>query len=358
MKPCSPLFPMFPTVTWLLTAVVISSFMPAQALVSPSTCRAIRMTPLQEKIHQPLETAWLKDFVTAEETRDAEGTFLLLASEQLFDEDKLAAQQDRPDGSVRFVVRDVYRQLADEIAAAIATKQSKRVFVTGTRGTGKTTFRNYVAWKLLRAWRAQGKEGAVVMHKGGREVYTVLAISAEGEVEAWKGDNVEISNLTGQYKLGETLVCLTDASEGDIRGVEDMSGGLVLFSSPNPKTWASLGKQSCKYFFMPLWTLEELMYCDPSTPTGRLIEDRFFKYGGLARYVWGSEEDIDVHEDRLTDNESMDQLFERLQKKLREIKQLTRSEKQKSLSAELIEDGLFVLGEQPARIVQFNNDFD
>ncbi|KAJ1432638.1 hypothetical protein B484DRAFT_394898, partial [Ochromonadaceae sp. CCMP2298] len=94
---------MFPTVTWLLTAVVISSFMPAQALVSPSTCRAIRMTPLQEKIHQPLETAWLKDFVTAEETRDAEGTFLLLASEQLFDEDKLAAQQDRPDGSVRFV---------------------------------------------------------------------------------------------------------------------------------------------------------------------------------------------------------------------------------------------------------------
>ena len=66
---------------------------------------------------------------------------------------------------------------------------------------------------------------------------------------------------------------------------------------------------------MPLWTLEELMYCDPNTPTGKLIEERFFKYGGLPRYVWGSEEDVKVHEGRLTRNKS-NQLFGQMEDEL------------------------------------------
>ena len=61
------------------------------------------------------------------------------------------------------------------------------------------------------------------------------------------------------------------------------------------------------------------MYCDQNTPTGELIEDRFFKYGGLARYVWGSETDVKVQESRLTSNKSKyAQLFEQMEDKLTE----------------------------------------
>ena len=249
-------------------------------------------------------TAWVRDLVSSEEKIDKEGTYLPLpaAKPQFLDElNNLTPFKARPDGSVRFVVRDFYSQMADDIVSAFVGGFTLRVFVTGTPGTGKTTFRNYVARNLLRKWKAEGIEGAVVMHKGGTLDYTVFAVSVKGEVDAWEGGLTEMKELRDQYELGETLFCLTDVSLGDTGGTEVLDGGLVLFSSPNPKTWAQGGKANCEFFFMPLWKLEELMYLDPNTPIGKLIEERFFKYGGLPRYVWGSEEDVKVQESRLNE---------------------------------------------------------
>jgi hypothetical protein len=262
-----------------------------------------------------LETAWLKDFIAAEEENDAEGTFLSLS--RIFnDQNNLVPLRKRPDSSVRFVVRDFYARMFDEIfLAAFAVEfQTLRVFVTGTPGTGKTTFRMYCAWRLLRMWKAQGKAGAVVMHKGGEDRYVVLAVrGGSGGVVAWEATGRQVRLLEGQYKLGETLFLLSDISQGNVGGTALLDGGLALFSSPNPKTWAQTRKQQCKFFFMPLWKLEELMYCDPNTPTGQLIFDRFLKYEGIVRYVWGSEDDVKEHEDSMDERVDFAELHKDLQ---------------------------------------------
>jgi hypothetical protein len=147
-----------------------------------------------------------------------------------------------------------------------------------------------------------------------------------------------------QYKLGETLFCLSDISQGEVGNTSVLDGGLVLFSSPNPKTWAQTGKQECNFFFMPLWKLEELMYCDVSTPTGNLIADRFFKYGGVVRYVWGSIHDVGEHEARL--DELVD--FAELHKNLGVSTWQNFPDRFVNLFVEETKDGEYLLSEKPA----------
>ena len=129
------------------------------------------------------ETEWVRDLVSSEEKIDKEGTYLPLpdAKPQFVDElNELVYFEARPDGSVRFVVRDFYSQMADEIVSALAARSTRRVFVTGTPGTGKSTFRNYVAWKLLRKWKAEGIEGAVVMHRREGKIHGSCCVCGGG----------------------------------------------------------------------------------------------------------------------------------------------------------------------------------
>jgi hypothetical protein len=63
------------------------------------------------------ETVWLKNFVDVEEENDAEGAFLALSA-VFDDENNLSPPRIRPDGSVRFVIRDFYSRMADEVVTA------------------------------------------------------------------------------------------------------------------------------------------------------------------------------------------------------------------------------------------------
>lgn len=195
----------------------------------------------------------------------------------------------------RLIVRDFYDRMSDDILDSIASERIYRVYVTGTPGTGKSTFRNYFAWKILQKFKGKGEAVRIAMHKGGKDSFFLLCLESDGSirVEYWKMDQLQEYGM--EFTLGDNFFGLSDVSEGNAGQCDVFTGGSIIFSSPNGKTWQQGEKANCIFYYMPCWEEEELCSDDP---TGK-FKKRFQKYGGVARVVWGSEQDVKVHEDRL-----------------------------------------------------------
>ena len=62
----------------------------------------------------------------------------------------------------------------------------------------------------------------------------------------------------------------------------------LLVTSPRAEIWQKFEQGSCEMLFMPVWTPEEIFRCREllysSTPV-EIVEDRYLKWGGIARYV-------------------------------------------------------------------------
>jgi len=172
---------------------------------------------------------------------------------------------------------------------AIWTDLSKgKVFITGTPGIGKTTFRNYVAWRILQLFK--GKPVAIAVAEGGSPDMDLM--SSNGTAFEVKRD-VKVKQLRLlPYTLGQTLFVLADVAQGKSEALKKISCGLVVFTSPNEKSGKDLGKENTVFFFMPLWKEEELL-ARSSTVPGVDFRERFFRYGGVARAVWGSPSTVD-----------------------------------------------------------------
>ena len=57
--------------------------------------------------------------------------------------------RELPEKQDRFVVRNFYESLFDQMFESIQKPEIKRIYLTGTPGVGKSTFRNYFAWQLV-----------------------------------------------------------------------------------------------------------------------------------------------------------------------------------------------------------------
>lgn len=196
----------------------------------------------------------------------------------------------------RLIVRDCYDKMGNDILKSIGTKDIQRVYATGTPGTGKSTFRNYLAWMILRQFKTVRKAVRIAMHKGGNDSFYLLCLEEDGSfrVEFWKIDQLLQYGMSG-FTLGEDFFGLSDVSDGEVGGCDVFNKGSIIFSSPNEKTWQQGGKANCDFFYMPLWEKEELCRFDPKG----IFKERFDKYGGVARVIWGSEKDVETHDGRL-----------------------------------------------------------
>uniref|UniRef100_M4C4W8 RxLR effector candidate protein n=1 Tax=Hyaloperonospora arabidopsidis (strain Emoy2) TaxID=559515 RepID=M4C4W8_HYAAE len=62
----------------------------------------------------------------------------------------------------------------------------------------------------------------------------------------------------------------------------------ILVTSPRTEIWKKYDQESCKRLYMPVWTQEEIFRCRQlmysNTPV-EIVEDRYLKWGGIARYV-------------------------------------------------------------------------
>jgi hypothetical protein len=239
----------------------------------------------------------LSELVGGKVMKDGEESYLKL-TRMIGDDNSIKVLNNRSeirkDG--RLVVRPFYHDLGESILKTIKDDAFLRIYVTGTPGVGKSTFRNYLAWKILQNFRNLSAAVRIAMHKGGQDSFYLLCLEKDGSfrVELWC--IVDTILARGEFKLGVNFFGLSDVSKGNVEKCDAFSGGSVMFSSPNKNAWAQGGKEDCKFFFMPLWEEEEL--CRFDTPA-RMYKERFDKYGGVARVVWGSDYTVQLHESRL-----------------------------------------------------------
>jgi hypothetical protein len=156
----------------------------------------------------------------------------------------------------------------------------------------------------------------IAFHKGGRDSFYLLCLDADGsyQVEIWTISQFEkCSRLFPEFQLGVNFFALSDVSCGDSKYCDVFDGGLIVFSSPNPQTWNQSGKEHVKFFIMPLWEEEELCRFDTAD---KIFKRRFELYGGVARIVWGSDGDVEAHENGLA---SKDIVFNDLHRRLNTI---------------------------------------
>ena len=194
----------------------------------------------------------------------------------------------------RLVVRHFYGDFFTDVDEEIQLEDIYRIYVTGTPGVGKSTSRNYYAWKILRDFKSKKKAVRIALHKGGQDWFYLLCLDADGSyrVEKWK--IFDLHKIDG-FKLGVNFFALSDVSTGDSKHCGNFDGGSIIFSSPNAKTWQQGRKENCTFFYMPLWTEEELCIFD----TDGKFKALFDEYGGVVRVVWGSDSVVNGHDEQL-----------------------------------------------------------
>jgi len=201
--------------------------------------------------------------------------------------------------SHQLIVRNCYEPLFTRMMDELF--KGMKVFVTGTPGVGKSTFRNYVAWSLLQHLKKEKQPLAIAMVKG--DVSDIDVMCWDGGtfcIEYWNNVAALLRKFAnGPYELGKNAFFLADVSRGKVGVIEQIPTGLAVFTSPNESAWHEPSKQSTVILFMPLWKQEELLARRSSVP-GVDFGERFIKYGGLVRAVWGDDATVNELNSKLS----------------------------------------------------------
>jgi len=170
----------------------------------------------------------------------------------------------------RLVVRDFYDDMGNDMLHSISTQDIHRVYVTGTPGTGKSTYRNFLAWKILQKFKTAAQPVRIAMHKGGIDSFFLLCLEADGSLRAEKWKTFDIEVATSGFTLGHDFFGLSDVSKGDDKHTETFTQGSIIFSSPNDKAWQQGGKENCD-FFCPCGRKKSYAYLTPQKDYSMIV---------------------------------------------------------------------------------------
>uniref|UniRef100_M4BYH6 RxLR effector candidate protein n=1 Tax=Hyaloperonospora arabidopsidis (strain Emoy2) TaxID=559515 RepID=M4BYH6_HYAAE len=151
-----------------------------------------------------------------------------------------------------------------------AATANRCVVILGTPGIGKTHFGYLVLFHLARA-------GATVVYETCEDKWTRTLFSGDKVVqELWTDFDEVLAQPEMFYVVDGIEPSLCDAKA-------------ILVTSPRKKIWHKYSQRNgAKVLFMPVWTEEEIYRCRDllySTMPVETVEKRFYKWGGVARYV-------------------------------------------------------------------------
>ena len=175
---------------------------------------------------------------------------------------------DRDLGTKLFI-RSCYVDLFPLIEAEI--NQGKRALVLGTPGIGKS----HLGFMIL----------LVLVQRG--ETVVLQALGEESRILfSPQGVQRSVSLSTG---FEDQLRTHTTYYIVDGMAPEKFAAKTILLSSPRADTWDKIVKFSGTFFYVPVWTLDELKTCraqlfDPQVSEPLLL-DLYGKWGGIPRFV-------------------------------------------------------------------------
>ena len=162
-------------------------------------------------------------------------------------------------------VRSCYKELYD---TCIAKYQCPHVFVTGTSGIGISVFRSYVVWRQIQDAKHHQQSCIILMSKSNHKCRspTLLLVIVDGVIiltKSFIGTNkcLDIDLILEDVENKMPIYHHVDVTDGisstDAHGMKRN----YYYTDPNMNAWKEAGKSrlSCVLFYLPTWTLNELI---------------------------------------------------------------------------------------------------
>nr|BAP69156.1 RxLR effector candidate protein [Hyaloperonospora arabidopsidis Emoy2] len=178
---------------------------------------------------------------------------------------------NQPEFGSCIYIRPCYPQLWDMCRSIFDNEEEicRQLVILGNPGIGKTFFGFLILLYLAR-------DGKTVVYEN---------VHLGGERTLFSGDMVIKGSHTD---FSEVLVQPETFYVVDGVRPSLYVAKTILVTSPRAEIWQKFEQGSCEMLFMPVWTPEEIFRCREllysSTPV-EIVEDRYLKWGGIARYV-------------------------------------------------------------------------
>jgi hypothetical protein len=185
---------------------------------------------------------------------------------------------------IRKAYEDLFKIICDNLNSNNETKERiHRMAITGTPGTGKSVFLFYILWRLANMETTK----TVILHRE-KDVEAIHVFQNDG---CWKTRNIDHID---EFLEDPATWYLTDAllsQPGEVPAVT------ILVSSPAKEYYSKfltyLPNSSLHY--LPVWSLEELkLVAEFYSKSPEVVEGRFDKMGGNARYVLEENKDLEI----------------------------------------------------------------
>uniref|UniRef100_A0AAV1TQG9 Crinkler effector protein N-terminal domain-containing protein n=1 Tax=Peronospora matthiolae TaxID=2874970 RepID=A0AAV1TQG9_9STRA len=174
-------------------------------------------------------------------------------------------------------VRPCYPHLWDLCRSILDGKKGtyKRLIILGTPGIGKTYFCFLVLLYLA-------QDGATVIY---------VSSEVKGERTLFSSNLVVVGSKTDFeifLKQRKTFYVVDGVKPSRVKAKT------MLVTSPRKEVWHKICQRKCARLFMPVWSKQEIFKCREllysNTPV-EIVEKRYMKWGGVARYVLEYAED-------------------------------------------------------------------
>ena len=171
-------------------------------------------------------------------------------------------------GSSLFI-RPCYPKLCNISLSIVKSARSRHLIILGNPGIGKTYFGYFLLLYLART-------GATVIYESFLQKDCLYLFTPNG---------VFIGNrrsLHDQLMSSKTFYIVDGMTPTDV------DAQTILLTSLRKEIWHQFSKTSCTLRYMPVWSKEELSTCRSKlykSVTEEVMESRYLKWGGIARYV-------------------------------------------------------------------------
>ena len=208
-------------------------------------------------------------------------------------------------GPLKLFVRPCY----SEMIALIMDQTSRNAVVTGTPGVGKTMLRNVLVHVLIQHCRERKQPFCIVLDKSpsmGNALHVFKAtFDGDGGSLSWSASifNKVAFSKDRDLPAGHPVWYLLDVSEGKSADRIALPGcsRTIMFTSPDEAAYKEFVKQDCVKYFMPLWSKDEANKARQLTTSisGEVFSERWDKYGGVARALFASDQELLTYEVRV-----------------------------------------------------------